>query len=200
MNRRTYLALASTGIASLAGCSDVFGNGTPIDAPCPTFDDADRTICAHTADDPPALLDPGRWTVTEGRQTVLRFTLTNRTDDEVTFNPQPTLERREDGDWTRVAPLVRSADSKALRPDGEFDWRLVFGTLPDRVSSTGSGNATESGRTTESRQTTSDAYTVPALGLDAGLCALTVSVSLAGDAIRCVAPFRVTAAGTTTDG
>lgn len=76
----------------------------------------------------------------------------------------------------------------------------MFGTLPDRVSSTDSGNATESGQTTESRQTTSDAYTVPALGLDAGLCALTVSVSLAGDAIRCVAPFRVTTAGTTTDG
>ncbi|MFB6194691.1 MAG: hypothetical protein ABEI80_00840 [Haloplanus sp.] len=140
-HRRRVLAMVGTTLVS-AGCaaptSDEPGgdepatdtptgtpaDGTPApprnrfrDAPCPTFDDADRTVCWHTHPDAAVSLAPSApvFRPVGGNDTVetITFTLHNGSDGIVSFDPAAWAIKREEADgWTHVAPA--SVDTESL--------------------------------------------------------------------------------------
>ncbi|MFB6141708.1 MAG: hypothetical protein ABEJ30_00015 [Halorientalis sp.] len=97
--------------------------------PCPTFTDADRTVCWHTATDPDVFLAPETevFRPVSGNQEVetVTFTLHNVADEPFALNPYAwALKRREDGDWRHVAPDAHIEPLVEVPPGGSYEWVL----------------------------------------------------------------------------
>ena len=115
-----------------APASDAFA-----DVECPSFDDrADRTVCYHAAypagstgtdadlllTAEPEVFDPD---LDDATVETLEFTLYNRSDWSISFNPYDWgIERRADGGWTHVAPDAVPEPLVAVGPGGTMRWEL----------------------------------------------------------------------------
>lgn len=106
------------------------------DRDCPTLGDhVGRTVCYHAADLASAALvvtaDPEVADPAASNAASVQFTLHNRSDWPVQFNPYDwSIHRREDDGWTRVAPDA-TPDPIVRRAAGEtFTWELATAPQP----------------------------------------------------------------------
>lgn len=166
MNRRTLLAALGTAVAG-AGCLTPAGGPddtvtplptetanetatptsppTPSDTfeglPCPSVEDADRTVCHHTAGESadvvmvadPEVFDPA--TATESD--TVGFTLYNRGEWTVLTNPYDwSIYRFDDDAWVDATPERAVAEPLyILEPGQSMDWQLITG--PEQASMPG---------------------------------------------------------------
>jgi hypothetical protein len=98
---------------------------------CPSFRDADVTVCSHTDDHPiPVTLRPDStsFRVIQGNDTVetLGLTLANASGQIFGFNPHNwRVDRYTDNGWTKVAPDLIAQPWTAVEPNGQYDYELA---------------------------------------------------------------------------
>lgn len=137
MRRRTVLALLAAGTAGcLSAPPGTDGTGTPAtpgpDAPCPSFGDADRTVCYGRIDPGEAdlSLEPSprvlRVDPDDREVETVEFVLHNRGGSAFGFNPYDwAVKRRVDGGWEHVAPTGPIREPLLLLdPGGTYLWSL----------------------------------------------------------------------------
>jgi hypothetical protein len=96
---------------------------------CPSFRDADVTVCAQT-DNYPIMLQPTSTTyqVVQGNSTIetLDLTLSNTSDHSFGFNPHDWRLDRYSGDgWTKVAPEGVAEPWTNVAPNGQYEYELT---------------------------------------------------------------------------
>jgi len=102
-------------------------NFTTID--CPSFRDADVTVCSHT-DDHPIMLRPvsSTYRVVEGNNTIetLDLTLSNTSGHSFSFNPHDwRLDRYSSDDWAKVAPEEVGEPRTTVAPNSRYEYELT---------------------------------------------------------------------------
>lgn len=166
MRRRTVLAaigttLATTGCLGAATPGTGEGDGatdSPTDSPtetpgtpdgpypeypdsirnaeCPSFADADRTVCNHTRSADADLYLSTSSAVYEpiqGNDAVetVTFTLHDESDQQFGFNPYGwTVKHRTDDGWQHVAPEVHPEPWTTIQPGQTYRWELSTQTHP----------------------------------------------------------------------
>lgn len=98
--------------------------------PCPSFADADRTVCWHTRANDEVAIKPSQvvFQPVSGNDEVetIKFTLTNTRNAPITFNPYSWgLKRQTESSWTHVAPeSVAYEPLYELDPGTTYQWVL----------------------------------------------------------------------------
>lgn len=152
MRRRTLLATLPA--AALAGCTgdppSGGGGGAPTataargdlpfdDIGCPSFaDGVDETVCAHTAGQTGAVLDPAAYVFEDdpddGEPGTLDVVVRNRSGERLEWNPYDwSLHRRAGEGWVYEGPDAVPEPLTYVDPGGTFRYRLATAEL----SSTG---------------------------------------------------------------
>lgn len=102
--------------------------------PCPSFNDADRTVCWHTRSDDTVAVKPSQvvFKPVGGNDKVetITFTLDNTLDTPILFNPYSwAVKRKTEDGWTHVAP-----DDVAYEPLYELDPGKAYRWIISRES------------------------------------------------------------------
>lgn len=158
VTRRTLLKTLGTsaGTLSLAGCLSLgeddapSGTDTPTDtrtttsgpdpqpppardlfegAPCPSFNDTDRTVCWHTHPEGVVEIVPSQpvFQPVAGNDEVetITFTLRNTRDAPIGFNPSSwAIKRHATDGWKHVAPDGVVKPPHELDPGNAYNWVL----------------------------------------------------------------------------
>jgi len=166
MRRRTVLAAIGTTLATtgcLGATSPGTGDGdgatdSPTDSPtetpgtpdgpypeypdsirnaeCPSFADADRTVCNHTRSADAEVffsVSSPVYEYTRGDDAVetVTFTLHNESDREFGFNPYGwAVKQKTSSGWKHVAPEVHPEPWTTVQPGGTYRWELATETHP----------------------------------------------------------------------
>ena len=105
-------------------------------ADCPTFGEADRTVCAHTRPDDATVyltVSSPVFEVTEGDDTVetATFTLHDEADHQFGFNPYAWgVKRKTSEGWRHVAPEAYPEPWTTIEPGERYHWELSTETHP----------------------------------------------------------------------